>query len=909
MAILSADGQFVTVEYGDTLESIAEEYGNGLSANQIASMNNITDPELIYKGQKIRVQEDPNAFYGSITIGPTGIISFDENAVIIEEFGLQSTSSNTLFATWSFYRSHVEKYEFEWEYDLGTSKTVMPIWFVGTKSSTTDTQSTYTIPDGAVQVRFRVKAISQKYTSNDKETTYWTSKWTSYKVYDCKNLPPQTPPTPDVEIKKNKLTATINNISTTLNASTIIFEVWKDDVTKFKTGKATVESNARHVSFTCDVEDGHEYKVRCRSYRYPIYSEWSDYSENVATPPTPPQAITVCRANSKTSIYLEWTTSATAETYDIEYTTKKVNFDLNDQITSKTGIEFTKYEVTGLEAGKEYFFRVRAVSDKGISGWSSIASVIIGNPPDAPTTWSSTTTAIVGNTVNLYWIHNSEDASSQTFAEIELTIDGKTEVITVNNSTDEDEKDKTSVYPIDTSVYVEGSKILWRIRTAGISRECGEWSTQRTIDIYAQPTLELDILDVNNQTIAYDTLTSLPLRVTALAGPKTQYPTGYNVTITSNDVYETVDNTGNVKMVNIGEEIYSRFFNTIDPLDTIISAGDIRLENGMGYTVRCVVSMDSGLTAEATVEFNVSWSSVMYSPNAEVNIDTDALTAHIHPYCESITTIYYRVDYDGTQYVLTDTEVELVSGGLPYEETFNVSVYTTTGEMVYSGKTANGDTVLFSGKETTSKVVDVILSVYRREFDGTFTELASEIDNDNNVFVTDPHPSLDYARYRIVAISNTTGMVSYYDMPGIPVNETAVVIQWNEAWSNFDVTSDAKMVEPSWSGSMLKIPYNIDISNNNTSEVSLIKYAGRRHPVSYYGTQLTEGGTWSMAIPKSDKETLYAIRRLEAWIGDVYVREPSGIGYWASITVSYSQKHLEMTIPITLNVTRVEGGA
>ena len=62
-----------------------------------------------------------------------------------------------------------------------------------------------------------------------------------------------------------------------------------------------------------------------------------------------------------------------------------------------------------------------------------------------------------------------------------------------------------------------------------------------------------------------------------------------------------------------------------------------------------------------------------------------------------------------------------------------------------------------------------------------------------------------------------------------------------------------------------------------------------------------------MEIPKEDKQTLYALRRLAAWAGDVYVREPSGSGYWASITVSFSQTHRELTIPITINITRVEG--
>ena len=116
------------------------------------------------------------------------------------------------------------------------------------------------------------------------------------------------------------------------------------------------------------------------------------------------------------------------------------------------------------------------------------------------------------------------------------------------------------------------------------------------------------------------------------------------------------------------------------------------------------------------------------------------------------------------------------------------------------------------------------------------------------------------------------------------------------------------MVEPPWSGSLLKLPYNITTSEQNSKDVSLVEYVGRKRPVSYYGTQLGESSTWSTEIPKDDKETLYAIRRLSNWTGDVYVREPSGIGYWANISVSYNTNYNSLVVPITFSIKRVEGG-
>lgn len=95
----------------------------------------------------------------------------------------------------------------------------------------------------------------------------------------------------------------------------------------------------------------------------------------------------------------------------------------------------------------------------------------------------------------------------------------------------------------------------------------------------------------------------------------------------------------------------------------------------------------------------------------------------------------------------------------------------------------------------------------------------------------------------------------------------------------------------------------------NDKDVALVKYVGRKRPVSYYGTQLGETSSWKMEVPSNDEETLYALRRLAVWMGDVYAREPSGTGYWAHIKVSISQTHCALTIPVSIELTRVEGGA
>jgi hypothetical protein len=848
-------------------------------------------------GQVIKLTEEAGSGSGATS-------STNSNKAKIVHFGLQSNANNTLFATWTWGRGNTESFKVIWAYDTGNG-----VWFTGTSSTITveddaafmSRQSTYSIPNNALRVQFKVKPISKTYKKNNTDTKYWEAQWSDIKTWSV--VPPlDTPNVPTVEIDKYKLTATLDNINIE-KATDIEFQVVKDNsANPFVSRKVDIVSS--HASCAFDVNAGAEYKVRCRAYnaRNKSYSEWSNYSDNTVTIPDAVHEAPNLKVISETSVMVDWSKVTSATSYDIEYTTNRDYFDYSDKTTTKTGIETTRYEVTGLETGNEYFFRVRAVNKVGSSAWSDIRSIALGKDPAAPTTWSSTTTAITGETVNLYWVHNAEDGSSETYAELELYIGGEKETYTIHNTNNEDEKDKTSSYTIDTSIYLEGTQIQWRVRTAGITKNYGDWSIQRTIDIYAPATIELKMTDIDHNPIGV--LEAFPFYIDGRPGPRTQAPIGYYLTITSNEMYETVDRLGNAKVINSGDEVYAKYFDENQPLEVALSAGDVDLENNVEYTVTCKVSMNSGLTAESSINFSVSWTDEQYAPNAEIGIDEASMTANIRPYCEDRKLIPYNVAYSSGAYTKTTPYVGSVWGE-PYK-----NKTTTTGEQVYFGaKAADGTEIYFCYSEEIVPMSDVWLSVYRREFDGKFTELATGLDGAKRTTIVDPHPALDYARYRIVAASKTTGAISYYDLPGYPVGGKAVIIQWDEEWSSFDTSEEAALEQPPWTGSMLVLPYNIDVSDGHNPDIALVKYIGRSHPISYYGTQLGHTSSWSMAIEKDDEETLYTLRRLANWMGDVYVREPSGSGYWASVNVSFSQKHRDMTIPVTLDITRVEGGA
>ena len=850
-----------TVKRGDSLWKIASgSCGKNVAAsisgstvnakiNTLVKLNNIKNKNLIYVGQVLKLSGTSSSSGSSTT-------STKSNVPIITAFGLQSedTTGRAMYVAWSYSRSNIKNYKVRWTYYADG------LWQIGAEQETTSSEGiycndTYSAPANAKKVNVKVLAISDTYKdSKGNEIKYWTDEpWSAEKSYDFSNNPPYPPEVPDVEIKDYTLTASIDNIKAQdLNADSVEFEIVKNNTASLGSYTAKINTATNYVSYVHTVDAGAEYKVRARCKKGTRVSGWTDFSGNEGTKPSTPSAITTCKAksysNNEISAYLEWTAVTNAESYDIEYTTNKNYFDGSDQTTPINGIEFNHHEITSLALGKEYFFRVRAVNQNGESDWSEIKSVILGTTPAAPTTWSSTTTAVVGEPLNLYWVHNTEDNSSQTYAELRFYVNDvlQSPDITIKNSTEEEEKDKTSVYVLDTTKYPEGTKLKWQVRTAGITKVYGDWSIERVIDIYAKPTLALSVTTLPDGTgEIINTLTSFPFYIYALPGPQTQAPIGYQLKVTANEYYETVDDTGVTKMINKGDDIYSKHFDTSNALIVEMSADNIDIEADIEYTITCSVTMNSGLTAETSHNFRADWVDVPYNINADVTIDEETLTALIIPFSE---------DENGTL------------------------------------------------------VEDITLSVYRREFDGSFKELAKDIPNTNSVTVSDPHPALDYARYRVVGKTKSTGAVTYHDLPGVKVGGNAVIIQWNEEWSVFDAEDEYSAEKPTWSGSMLTLPYNIDVSDTHSVDSELVRYIGRKHPVAYYGTQLGESSTWNVQIPKEDKDTLYAIRRLAIWTGDVYVREPSGSGYWANISVSYNQTHKGVTIPVTFAITRVEGG-
>lgn len=875
------------VKRGDTLWGIATKYASkisGSTTNQkidtLVKVNNIKNKNLIYVGQGIN--------FASKSSSGSSSSSGTESKVKILAFTLRASNddagnsnSKEVIAHWSWSREGTKGFVCQWEEYRPQLKT----WVALGETEYTDSAeakdcyASRSASDDSTKVRFRIRPHTG--TNKDGKYTYFSNPsvaYTDWVEYLFEDNPPDKPGVPKVELDDLTLIIRYTNIdAAALGATHIKFEIVKDNKTSVHTSDLVpINTTGNEVTYQYTVVEGATYTVRaCSVSSKKKESAWSEFSEEVKTRPTAPTGSITCerrkRSDGTYSVYLQWPKAENATKYQIEYVTIKDDFENAPGMiqTAKTEDASTYLELTNLSLGSTYYFRVRAIwgdQDSNISEPSGIVELPLGQKPGVPTTWSSSGSTFVGKTMELCWTHNSQDGSAQTKATLGMLIDG-----------DDDEK----IFEFDNPTVDsdDGERFEYRLEVNGVRYGVA---------------------------ISYEGNLYVMLN-TDKAGPLADKRITWKV------------KTAGISVDASGNPEYSEW--SIQRTVYIYTQPELYLtvpDDVESFPIRIEAETKLG---DYSVQWPIGYHLSILSLNSYETVDDLGRTTVVNK-GDAVFSKYFPTK-NGAYELQVDITADQISldSGRAYEVRCSVDMSTGLSISRSLGFTPIwGSYIAYSlganiqiNEDTYSALIspystggDAVLAVYRREYDGSFTEIATRVPN-NGTYVTDPHPALDYARYRIVGKDAASGVTSFYDIPGYPVNGKAVIIQWAEEASSYDIAGSAQ-TNTSRSGSMLKLEYNIDITDSRKREVELVKYAGREHPVSYYGTHSDESSTWNVVIPATDKETIYALRRLSMWTGDVYVREPSGLGYWANISVSFNLKHKDVVVPVTLEVTRVEGG-
>lgn len=650
---------------------------------------------------------------------------------------LVSGTDRQIRVEWNWNKSNTDHYVVKWYWANGQG------WNVGSTDEVEVKQAFYTAPTEAKKVKVKIKPVYKQSTNKNAKTVTVNWGWSTEKKYNFANNPPTKPPTPTIEYLSNgeyvKISIDNYDDSTTHDAQ---FEIMKDNTKRVGSLRYS-QVNTGHAEITVKASElipGHTYKARVRGLKDVTwggtagviwsgvvtqqetttiasvgdYGEWSDYSTELLSKPKAVTSLKTIKALSETSVYIDWANTSTADSYEIEYTTDKRYFDSSPNNVSSVTVNVGHAEITGLDTGNQWFFRIRSVNTTGNSDWSDIYSITLGKKPAAPSTWSTSSVVNQGDDIILNWTHNSEDGSDMTKAKVMLKLDnsdfiwyliidkqssesnnivpmpgqnGNTVLIAYINMNNQESstfnlynnmgeghsvmiKDNIGEIRLKTDdvSYSNGAIFNWSVMTQGVLDEYGDESVRRTIKIYSPITLQMSVKGFSNDNTDV-TMTSYPLNIDLeVTESDIQKPVSYFISVISNQSYEWYDNVGNNIIISAGETIFQQYYDTTETQMNIeLTPADLTLANNNSYTINATVAMDSGLTADSNVTISIAFEDEVLEPNAYIYVDKDTLTANIVPFCEEDSDLETENDEENDKGNNDKNEVytELIDTGIP----------------------------------------------------------------------------------------------------------------------------------------------------------------------------------------------------------------------------------------------------
>lgn len=695
---------------------------------------------------------------------------------------------------------------------------------------------------------------------------------------------------------------------------------------------------------------GHEYRYYVRAHNHRGNGTWcngaslpADLCATVKTRPVQVENMrAACYGDDGATVSFSYPTSAyfpALEEAKVYYADSKAVLTTNKTACQSVDVALGSRNmsaiVTGLEAGKTWYFAawVKTGSDTQQALFcSAVASCTIATTPDPPTLLPIPRSAVLGESIVLEWVHNNADKSAQRQAQVSITAraaDQQQFTTTINVTTDEH-----VTIPFPASTYSDQMSVSIKVRTKGAGNNFGDWSEDAHLTLYARPFTTLQITNADQGNVEGLAVTTLPvqlaLAVQAREGTLSQSVVQWAVTIRSAEMATYLDMFGNEEMLAPGEVVCEVTVDSFEddftqPEQTLpIGATDAVFVNGVSYDVEATALMDSGIeTDKATARFTCDFANGIGSPTAYVQTAPD-WSARIYP---SLTT--KRPIADGEDYVvdgpvlrvaeIEEGEYTLTLAYVKGDEGAQVSSMAWDGHefdfAMPDGWTSvtslsyddGGEPVEMMGQvhEAIALAEDVTLSVYRVGRDGEMDLVAKDYPNRPGVFVVDRHPTFGEMNYRIIANSMLTDEITAADTSGSNRWRT-VLIQWAEEDAPTEPEFEDDTVQ--FAFEFVELPWNITVNQSSSKDVALKNYVGRRHPVSLYGTQVGETGSWTCRIIKYEEDReLTQLRKLAGWMGDCWVRDPSGLSYPANVNVSITRAFDDLGIDISLEVTRVDG--
>jgi fibronectin type 3 domain-containing protein len=203
------------------------------------------------------------------------------------------------------------------------------------------------------------------------------------------------------------------------------FEIYRSPDNSVWTLVTTTAQNATSYA-NSGLAGGTRYYYRVRAVNGGGASAYSNSANAVTLGPPPVPTGLSALPFSSTRIDLTWSDNSNSETgFEIHRSPDNSTWTLVT-IAAQNAISYSN---TGLTGGTRYYYRVRAVSGGGASGYSNSADAVTLGPPPAP---SSLTALAAGATrIELAW---SDNSNIETGFEIQRSPDGSSGWVTVTTA-------------------------------------------------------------------------------------------------------------------------------------------------------------------------------------------------------------------------------------------------------------------------------------------------------------------------------------------------------------------------------------------------------------------------------------------------------------------------------------------
>ena len=339
-----------------------------------------------------------------------------------------------------------------------------------------------------------------------------------------------------------------------------------------------------------------------------------------------------------------------------------------------SNIQAAAWNVSGLELGKRWYFRVRLVSGTGenavMGSWSDMVAIDLSSAPNVPILYLAQRFVTIGGSVAARWTYVSTDGTDQAFAEIcEATISGGG--ITYGDTIATTDVDQHLTLYADELGWNSGQTHYLCVRVVSASGRASNWSDPASV-VVASPIN----MSISQSSLVLDDdtyyLNALPMTVT-IAGAGHGGTT--SIAIVRADAYH-IDQPDERPFNGYEEETIAIISQTGNAQITI-TADDLigQLNDGANYTLIATVEDEYGQSATISRDFKVDWTHKALIPYGTAYLD--GTTAVIQPFMPS--SGYASGDVCDV-YRLSADRPELIYAGLEFGEKV-VDPYPAIGEF------------------------------------------------------------------------------------------------------------------------------------------------------------------------------------------------------------------------------------